>query len=73
MTDATLANVGTLDRILRIVAGVLLLLMAAYCPWASSFGPVMTWGAGTIGAILVITAVFRFCPIYRMLGICSEH
>lgn len=71
MTDATLANVGTLDRILRAVLGVLLILMAAFCPWAASFGPTMIWGAGAVGAVLLITAAFRFCPIYRILGICS--
>lgn len=54
-------NVGTIDRIVRIAVGILLLLVAlAGVPWAK-------W-AYWIGPLLILTAVLRSCPIYAWLG-----
>lgn len=52
-------NVGNADRILRIVAGLVLLGLAAT-------GTVGAWG--WIGVVPVLTGVFRFCPAYTLLG-----
>ncbi len=71
MSASRAGSVGTIDRVVRFSLGVALILMALFCPWAASFGPVMTWGAGAVGAVLVLTAAARFCPLYRMLGVCS--
>jgi Protein of unknown function (DUF2892) len=54
------ANVGNIDRILRIVAGVTLIALAA----AHTVG---AWGY--LGVIPLATALFRFCPAYALLGI----
>jgi hypothetical protein len=54
------ANVGTIDRVLRIVAGIALIALAA----TSTIGP---WGY--IGVVALLTGVFRFCPAYPLLGI----
>jgi len=62
------ANVGNMDRIVRGVAGVVLILL----PFLTGFGAggtLLTWGAVVVGAILALTAVFRMCPIYRILGL----
>lgn len=48
-------NVGGVDRILRIVAGVALVLLALN-------GTIGDWGY--IGVVAVLTGVFRFCPAY---------
>jgi len=53
-------NVGSLDRILRIVIGAALMLLAA-------IGTIGLWG--WLGAVLVVTAFLKFCPIYRVLGL----
>jgi hypothetical protein len=53
-------NVGTLDRTLRIGAGVLLIGLAAA-------GVVGAWGY--IGVIPLATGLFRFCPLYSVLGL----
>jgi hypothetical protein len=53
-------NVGTIDRLIRIVAGVGLLLLAA-------FGKVGAWGH--IGIVPLATGLFRFCPAYRLIGL----
>ncbi len=54
------ANVGTVDRLLRIVAGAALMLLAL----TQVIGP---WG--WIGIVPVLTGVFRFCPAYSLLGV----
>ncbi|BDU57642.1 hypothetical protein LMORI2_06240 [Limnohabitans sp. MORI2] len=54
------ANVGGIDRILRIVAGLALIALAAT-------GVVGAWGF--LGAIPLATGVFRFCGAYTLLGI----
>jgi hypothetical protein len=53
------ANVGTLDRVLRIVIGVLLVGVAV----AGIVGP---WGY--IGAVPLVTGLARRCPAYSVLG-----
>lgn len=55
-------NVGTTDRIIRIVLGLLLLS-----------GLVILHGSiryvGLIGLIPLLTAAVGFCPLYRLFGI----
>lgn len=53
-------NVGTIDRVLRIVAGLLLIVL-------SLTGVIGLWG--WIGLLPLATGVFRFCPAYPLLGI----
>ncbi|AUN94187.1 YgaP family membrane protein [Pseudazoarcus pumilus] len=52
------ANVGGIDRILRIVAGIALIA------WAIAGGPVWAW----IGVIPLATGLLRWCPLYPLLG-----
>ncbi len=54
------ANVGGIDRILRIVAGLVLSALAAS-------GVVGAWGY--LGVIVLATGVFRFCGAYTLLGV----
>lgn len=59
-------NVGGIDRILRIVLGLSLAMLAAtgvLGPWA--------W----LGLVVMATGVFSFCGLYRLLGIrtCPVH
>ncbi|HUX31161.1 MAG TPA: DUF2892 domain-containing protein [Thiobacillus sp.] len=52
-------NVGNIDRIIRILAGIALIA------WALMGGPVWAW----IGVLPLATGVFKFCPTYKLLGI----
>jgi hypothetical protein len=54
------ANVGGIDRVLRIVAGLVLIALAAT-------GTVGAWG--WIGVVPLATGLFRFCPVYPLLGL----
>lgn len=53
-------NAGTLDRALRIVAGLALIALAAT-------GTVGWWG--WIGVVPLLTGAIGTCPLYSMLGI----
>jgi len=53
-------NVGTVDRVLRIVVGLALIGLVAS-------GNVGLWG--WIGVVPLLTGVFRFCPAYTLLGV----
>ena len=54
------ANVGGIDRILRIAVGALLVSLAIT-------NVIGMWG--WLGLIPLATGVFRFCPAYPLLGI----
>lgn len=52
-------NVGGVDRIARIAAGLILIGLAAT-------GMIGAWG--WIGAVPLLTGVFKFCPGYALFG-----
>jgi hypothetical protein len=52
-------NVGGTDRILRIVVGIVLIALTL-------MGKIGWWG--WIGVIPLATGLFRFCPLYSLLG-----
>ena len=57
-------NVGRTDRIVRVVAGLFLLVLALFALDG-------TWAllAGLASVVLIATAFVSFCPLYRLLGI----
>ncbi|MGM0517558.1 MAG: YgaP family membrane protein [Pseudomonadota bacterium] len=52
-------NMGTIDKWLRIVVGILLIALAI-------FGVIGWWGY--IGIIPLATGLVNFCPVYRLIG-----
>ena len=53
-------NVGGIDRILRIVAGLALIVLAA-------MGTIGPWG--WLGVVVLATGVVSFCMPYQLFGI----
>lgn len=53
-------NLGTLDRVLRIVVGLILIALVFV-------GPQTPWG--WIGLIPLTTALIGWCPAYRLVGL----
>ena len=53
-------NVGGTDRLLRVIAGLVLIGLTL-------MGIIGVWG--WIGLILLATGIFSFCPAYGLLGI----
>ncbi len=62
------ANVGIVDRIVRIALGALLIVL----PFTTAFdvwgGDALSYAAPLMGVVLVLTALVRFCPLYSLLG-----
>jgi hypothetical protein len=52
------ANVGGIDRILRIVVGLVLISLVWLVP--------TNWG--WVGIVPLVTGLFSFCPAYTLLG-----
>ncbi len=54
------ANIGSIDRAIRILAGLALIgatLLDLIGPW------------GWIGVVPLATGIFRFCPAYLLFGL----
>ena len=63
------SNVGKVDRIARIIIGVLLIaasFMTQIGMFQSTLGTAI---AVIVGVVLIATSAMRFCPLYRILGI----
>jgi len=56
------ANVGSLDRALRVVIGLALLALFVFAE-----APLRWWGL--IGVVPLLTAALGFCPLYALLGV----
>jgi hypothetical protein len=56
-------NIGSVDRGLRIVVGLLLLSLVF-------IGPQTPWG--WLGVIPLATAALGWCPLYSMLGLSTR-
>jgi len=52
-------NVGGVDRILRIVVGIVLIALTL-------MGTIGVWG--WIGIVPLVTGLFKFCPLYSLIG-----
>ncbi|MBN8537447.1 MAG: DUF2892 domain-containing protein [Deltaproteobacteria bacterium] len=55
-------NVGSIDRVARIVVGMALLIFAFVGP-----EDLKVWGF--IGIIPLATGLFHFCPLYTLFGL----
>ena len=59
------SNVGSLDRILRIIIGIVLAVLY--------LKGTVTGGAGVallvVGLVLIVTALIKWCPIWKVLGV----
>lgn len=55
-------NVGTIDRLLRIIVGLIIAIIGV---WFDSW-----WGL--VGLVPLATGLFKFCPLYVPLKISTE-
>lgn len=59
-------NVGNIDRGIRGLIGVALMVVFFVAPPAS---PVLFYGILVVGLVMLATAVFGWCPPYSIFGI----
>ncbi len=55
-----MTNEGNLDRVLRVVVGVVVLSL-------TFVGPRSLWGL--VGIVPLLTGLVGFCPLYRLVGV----
>lgn len=67
-------NVGTIDRILRAMLGVVLLYLAFFSGLPLFQTPLYMYGAAAIGVVMLATSAISMCPLYALIGIktCQE-
>jgi hypothetical protein len=53
-------NVGGIDKTLRIIIGLVLIALVFV-------GPQTAWG--WVGLVPLVTGLFGFCPLYKILGL----
>ncbi|MFZ0469445.1 MAG: DUF2892 domain-containing protein [Thiogranum sp.] len=59
-----MANVGQVDKAVRIVAGAALLVLTFVGPFTATLYP---WGL--LGIVPLVTGLIGWCPAYSLLGI----
>jgi len=59
-----MANVGQVDKAIRIVAGAALLVLTFVGPFSATLYP---WGL--LGIVPLVTGLIGWCPAYSLLGI----
>lgn len=59
-----MANVCGVDRVLRIVLGLVVVVLTFFGPMATTLFP---WGL--IGVVPLLTGLMRWCPAYSLFGV----
>ena len=55
-------NEGSVDRIIRVIVGIAVLALGLF----GGIGGWLLWVAYILGAILLITGIVGFCPLYTL-------
>jgi len=58
-------NVGSVDRIVRIVIGIILLYAAA----TGMVSGILMYVAGLLGIVMLVVAACAYCPLYPIMKI----
>ena len=68
-----MVNVGSFDRLLRALFGIALLVLPLVSATAAPLSRLglWIWVLPAVGVVLLLTAIFRICPAYTLLGIRS--
>lgn len=62
-------NVGSLDRTVRIILGLVLLALTLAVPSVAVSIGGWRWLLAAVGVVLVLTGLVRVCPAYLPFGI----
>lgn len=61
-------NIGAADRMIRLVAGIVLILLPLLTRFAAAT-PWLWWAALIVGVAMLGAAALRSCPLYTLLGV----
>jgi hypothetical protein len=59
------ANIGTADKIIRIILGIVLLVLFFVLDGGIKY-------IGLLGIVLIVTVFINFCPIYAIFGMSTR-
>jgi hypothetical protein len=62
------SNVSSIDRIIRLVIAAVAVVVAFAVGASSPLGIVLF----VVAAVMVVTAVVGFCPLYRLFGLSTK-
>jgi len=65
---ALVKNVGSVDKMIRLLAGVVL---AAWGILGAGLSSTVGVVALVVGVVLIATGAINFCPLFKILGISS--
>ena len=65
MSMAIKCNMGTPDRIVRVIIGVSLVLFGVFGPVSGAWRAILP----IVGLIPIITAIIGYCPAYQIFGL----
>lgn len=63
------ANVGKIDRMARALLGLVLLYLAFFSGMPAFDTGLLKYAAAVVGAVMLIVAAVRVCPVYSVFGI----
>ena len=63
-------NVGSADKAVRLVAGLVLVGWSLLGAGLSSTPGLI---AAIVGVVLLVTGVVNFCPLFKLLGVSSQR
>jgi DUF2892 family protein len=69
MEEPVTSNVGGIDRIARVIIGLLLIAYAIPIGFPSTG---WNW-VGWIGVVPILTAIFGYCPAYTIVGLSTRQ
>lgn len=67
-----IANVGSIDRVVRLIAGGALIALPFITQMSLWENPAFRFGLPIVGAVLLITALVSSCPIYQLTGLSTR-
>jgi hypothetical protein len=62
------ANMGSTDRIIRLIIAVLVLILFMTDVISGTLG----WVLIAVAAVFTLTSMINFCPLYTVLGITTK-
>ncbi len=62
-------NMGTTDRVIRVIVGLVLILAPFLTPWAVFSNQWVVYVSVVVGLVLGGTAIFGVCPLYKIFGL----
>ena len=67
-----ITNLGEIDRLIRLLLGLGLVAATLFSGLSLFAQPLWFWGSLTVSAILIVTAIVRFCPLYAISHISTR-